>query len=153
MKRTLLIGPGASGKTRVADKIAMAYNKENILVINGRILTHVTKKEFGSVFDALLSLVPARVELVIIDDVPKKHLLSVCEYFFNGSFTSHPQMQKRQMISPDIIVTCDCDLTNIPIGPSIDRRYEVMICEKNDPQEITLKFLVPDHLNSPKYLN
>ncbi len=137
MKRTLLIGPAASGKSYTASMIRKTY--QSVLALDGYQIKTYNKIDVYKWFEKIMLTASSYPELLIVDDIPATHLKAVIDLFYNTEFSVEKRGVGPVIFSPDVILVCECDQTKLPTDISFKVRYNVIECLSCDNKGVYLK--------------
>jgi hypothetical protein len=129
MKRTLLIGPAASGKSR-ASKLMLLGNYHYVTLDLTQLRGQRPSNVHGSI-SSMLRHADFKVTTIICEEVPLKQLEKVMSFFFNEEIIVNPQGKPAFAIYPiELILIAQDTVTynDVPKSPSYLRRYNIIEC-------------------------
>lgn len=121
-KIKLIIGPGGSGKSTIAKKLASLYDSDRVVILDGR---NFNRSHF------YFSACKEDTELIIIEELSDaKHLMSIYSNYIDGVKVEKQGKEPFYIRPKNIIVTCHPDIKkeDLPIETSnaFNRRFEVI---------------------------
>ncbi len=131
-KITLLVGSGPTGKSFLANLIG---KNKKIIILNG--------KGFKPDFN-FFKYCNQDTELIIIDDLPARMLNNKFLLDLNYGITINKKNGNLADIYPEIIITCDCNFSDIPKTLEFDLNFnvfEIKNCNGIKPVEVELEKL------------
>lgn len=124
-KMKVLYGPTQSGKTKAAKQMVEGKNAVWIEFRN--------KKQLDNPY--FFHKVNSATEVIVFDDVPVRFLEDLMSHLFLQVLTINSKGQEAfQIERPDVIITTDATVSELPNGESTKRRFEF------------IKFSYPNHI-------
>jgi hypothetical protein len=133
MTGTILIGPAASGKSRVAELMSL---RESVTKIDGRAFN----KSASNIDSIVRKSGNANYSptLMIFDDVPVKALHRLLDYMLSSWLPIERRGEPTKAVTPKIIITVDCSYEDVPSSSSYIQRFNMISCVRSNDHDIEM---------------
>ena len=141
MRRSLYIGPEISGKNYAA---GLSIGNRPCFKIDCFAVSKFSKSNWVDSLEYLLATNSTGAKIIFVQDVPIKYLEAVCQFFYQDEYTVNPKGKPAYSYRPDeIIITSTCELLDVPVTPSLVRRFDIFNCGAANAAGVAMMFIDP----------